>query len=467
MAGGVDTEAASAVTSGWVGDLMDGAFADPSGRIVKVRCDEVTIEGVLVGRVRFTFTVEDLRGDTYEAKGRVLVPASLRDSKEVRLPLVVHCGYEANEEHAVKQVALGRVSATTVQLPLDSVYPNAWSLVRGPKMEIVLAHLVRSLPFVDPAKVVYIGGSAGGYSALLAAAAAFPAAAAVAGVPPVNLAYMGALWQANHARLKGSEEPSVGWLQGVLPAALGWQDAYGEDLDAPGWLGHSPVGHVDRITCPVATFFSMADPLVPIDQVDRGLAAAIIQARPGDLELRAEVLTDAASAQVRLLDVLGDRADVHVAPVPADAAPMAEADLTMLAEMPPFVLSDVEPVAGRWWITVADEGEPVFVVSHFKHQYEPDFDPFVDRALTADLSVEQLTDTKLAQLLDRYAGVEWVAPGFSQLDRPDAERADVELGLRRYCEASPAHRERFAALYGPLAHDPRVLPPELVEELCR
>jgi hypothetical protein len=454
------------MTGEWVAELMDGAFDDPSGRLVKLRCDEVDVEGVHIGRVRFTFTVEDLRGDTYEAKGRVLLPTSLRDSADVRLPLVMHCGYEASEEQAVHQVALSRVSATTVQLPLDSVYPNSWSLVRGPKMEIVLAHLVRSLPFVDPAKVVYIGGSAGGYSALLAAAAAFPAAAAVPGVPPVNLAYMGALWQSNHARLAESDEPSVAWLQGVLPAAVGWQDAFGEDHDAPGWLGHSPVGHVDRITCPVATFFSMADPLVPIDQVDRGLAAAIIEARPGDLEVRAEMLTDGAAAQVRLLDVLGDRADVHVVPVPPDAKPMVEADLTLLAEMPPFQLPDVAPTAGRWSITVADEGEPVFVVSHFKHQYEPDFAPFVERALASGLSVDQLTHAKLAQLLDRYAGVEWLAPGFAQLDRHEAERTDVERGLRRYCAESSAHAARFAALYDVVDDRLRILPAALVDELC-
>src|SRR5690349_8292541 len=99
----------------WVAELTDSAFCDPSGRIVQRRADEVEIDGVRMGRVRLTFTVEDLRGKTYEAKGRVLFPASLRDDPTMRLPLVIHCGYEASEEHAAKQVALGRVAATTVQ----------------------------------------------------------------------------------------------------------------------------------------------------------------------------------------------------------------------------------------------------------------------------------------------------------------------------------------------------------------
>jgi hypothetical protein len=361
---------------------------------------------------------------------------------------------------------LGRVTATTVQLPLDAVYPNSWSLIRGPKMEVVLGHLVRSLAFVDPSKVVYTGGSAGGYSALLAAAEAFPVAAAAPGVPPTNLAYMGSHWAYNLARLTGTQAPGLGWLQGLAPAVAGWQEAFGEDYDAPGWLSHSPVGHVDRITGPVITFFSMSDVLVPIAQVDRELAKPVVASRAGEVEYEPEAVTDARAAHVRLFDVLGERADVRVVPVPEDALPMLNADLTMIAEMPPLALPDAEPVAGSWLVVVADEGEPVWVISHFKHQYEPDFEPFIARALQAELSVEQLTAAKLDQLLDRYVGREWLAPGFHHLDRPETEIADVERGLRCYCATSPAHRERFRALYSALPADRRVLSTSLVDDLA-
>ena len=448
----------------WVAALVENAF-DPGERIVKMTCDEVEIEGVVVGRVRLTFTVEDLRGKTYEAKGRLLLPTSLRGGAATSLPVVFHCGYEAAEPVAVKQVALGRISATTVQLPLDAVYPNAWSLVRGPKMEVVLAHIVRSLPFVDPAQVVYAGGSAGGYSALMTAAEAFPACAAVPGVPPTNLAYMGALWASNHARLIGTDAQSLPWFQGLEPAYRGWQDAFGEDFDAPGWLGHSPVGHVDRITCPIETFFSMADCLVPIEQVDHAMAAAFIEARPGGVEASSAALTDANAAQVRLLSALGDRADVRIVAVPDGTPTMREADLTMITELPPLILPEVEPVAGKWHVMVADEGEPTWVVSHFKHQYEPDLSSFAHRALEGTLSVDQLTEAKLAQLLDRWAGIEWLCPGFPHLDRPEAERADVESGLRRFCAESTAHAARFRELYGRVTDDRRVLPTDLVAEL--
>ena len=61
---------------------------------------------------------------------------------------------------AVLTLACSRERAP--KLPLEAVFPNAWSLTRGPKAEIVFGHLVRSMSFVDPARVVYAGGSAGG-----------------------------------------------------------------------------------------------------------------------------------------------------------------------------------------------------------------------------------------------------------------------------------------------------------------
>ena len=50
-------------------------------------------------------------------------------------------------------------------------------------------------------------------------------------------------------------------------------------------------------------------------------------------------------------------------------------------------------------------------------------------------------------------------------DRPEAERADVESGLRRFCAESTAHAARFRELYGRVTDDRRVLPTDLVAEL--
>jgi hypothetical protein len=166
------------------------------------------------------------------------------------------------------------------------------------------------------------------------------------------------------------------------------------------------------------------------------------------------------------VDELGDRADVHVMPLPPGFEPMFEVDPTLLAGLPPLALPEVTPAAGSWFITVVDEGDPDFVVSHFKFAWEPDLVPVIDRCFEVGVGVEQLTVAKLDQLLDRWAGVEWLSAGFLHLDRPEAERADVERGLRTYCSASPAHADRFTELYSQVPDDRRVLPEELVSQLA-
>lgn len=116
-------------------------------------------------------------------------------------------------------------------------------------------------------------------------------------------------------------------------------------------------------------------------------------------------------------------------------------------------------------ITVVDEGPTVMGIGHTRHAFEPDFEAFIGHHHGADVAVDQLTDAKLDQLLQRWAGVEWLAEGFRHLDRPAAERADVERGLRLYCQRSRAHAERFDDLYRRLPASGRVLPGDLVGEL--
>jgi hypothetical protein len=454
----------------WVDELMAGAFDDPAGRIVRVDCDELEAGGETIGRVVVTFTIEDFRGDTVEVQGKLFLPSSLRDDPAVRLPLVLHCGYELTDDLAPQHVRGNRVAVTTVIPPEGSVFPGSWAIVRGPNQEIVLAHLVRSLAFVDQSKVVYTGGSAGGYACLMAAAEAFPLAVAVPLVPLVNLAYCCAYLGTNGARLLPEDIPAepdptqalLLYMRGLVAA---WTLLFGPDFDQPAWREHSPVGQLDRITCPVAAFFTTVDILVPVDQVARDLAAAVRRDRPGGLEFAAELLTDAAFPQVRLLDALGDRADLHVVSVPEGTPLATEADLTLLAPRPPMPLADATPGAGEWFVTVLEEGEPVFGATHFKHLIQPDIEPVIDRAMAAGIGVDQLTPAKLDQLLDRHRGIEWLAPGFPHLDRPAAEQADVERGLRTYCATSPAHARRFADLYAAAAPERRVLPEELTTGL--
>ncbi|KAB2378923.1 hypothetical protein [Actinomadura montaniterrae] len=452
----------------WAERFMAGAFTDPAGRISGLGYENRSVGGEHVSVVTLRFTAEDMRGEAYEATAEIFLPAVLAERPSERAPVWFNCGYELADEAAAERARQGWIVVTPCEPAPGEVFPGANPLVRGPNTEFVLAHLVRGLAFADPAAIVYSGGSAGGSSALLVAAEAFPAAAAVPAVPVVNLAYQGAYLFATLPLLTSDpppDHPAVpALLQVTVSIAEGWRLAYGEDLSGPGWWEHSPVAHVPRITCRVAAVFSSADFLIPLEQVGAGL----VPDAPAGLEFgaarAAADLTDAEHARIRLLDVLGDGADVQVLPVPAGAPAMEDLDLTRPVTETPVPVPDVPTGGKRWLVAVVDEG-PALLGGHWRHALAPDFEPFAARAIADGIGVVQLTRAKLDQLLDRYRGVEWLAPGFRHLDRPPAEQLDVERGLRAYCALSPAHARRFADLYPESDAERRVLPDGLVRDL--
>ncbi|KUO06056.1 hypothetical protein [Streptomyces caeruleatus] len=448
----------------WVKRLVADAFDDPAGRIVDVRTEERAVGEDGVGVVTLRFTAEDLRGDTYQATARLYLPAALAERPPAPTPVWFNCGYELPDETAMAKVSRGRIVVTPCEPAPGEVFPGPNPLVRGPNTEYVLAHLVRGLSFVDPTAIVYAGGSAGGYAALMTAAEAFPATAVVPDVPVVNLTCQGAHLFAALPRIASDtppDHPAVPALRQVMvPIAEGWRLTYGEDLSAPGWAAHSPVEHVERITCPVAAVFSSADFLVPLEQVGTGL----VPGSPDGAVMAALDGSGAEHAAVRLLDVLDGQADVRVLPVPPAAPAMADLDLTQPVPETPLPVPDAPADGRRWLVAVVDEG-PAELGGHWRHALAPDFEPFVARALADGVGADQLTRAKLDQLLDRYRGAEWLAPGYRHLDRPEAERRDVEHGLRSFCVLSPAHTRRFADLYAQTDDDRRVLPEGLVRDL--
>ncbi|MFZ1488682.1 MAG: hypothetical protein WAS51_01965 [Ilumatobacteraceae bacterium] len=453
--------------------VLDAAFDDPSGRIVDLHVDEHDIGGERVGVVSLRFTAEDLRGEEYVASATVYLPDSLVGGAVERLPVWFNCGYQLDVAHVPRQLRCGRIVVTSIEPQGSEVFPHASPLARGPNTDYVLAHLVRGARFADPAKIVYGGGSAGGYAALLVAAEAFPAPVTVPNVPVVNLVYEGAYCMTTCPRVLAdppAEYPLMSMLMAgfVQLAEDGWGRCYGADVSAPGWFEHSPVAHLDRITGPVAACFSTADFLVPIEQVGAAVAAPTLADLPANVVMAASELTSEPRAAVRLVDALGDAADVRVVGVPGGAKEtrMDQLDLTMSTPQIPLPVPASTSNGEQWLVTVVDEGPTVMGIGHTRHGFEPDFEAFIGHHLDDGIGVEQLTSAKLEQLVDRWAGTEWLAPGFHHLDRPAAERADVQRGLRLYCAVSSAHAQRFADLYAQLPDDRRLLPGDLVAELA-
>ena len=451
-----------------VRQLLDGAFDDPAGRIVDVAVEEAGGDDDRIGVATLRFGVEDFRGEPYIATAKLFIPAALVAGEIERAPAWFNCGYQLQDKFAVAHARRGRVVVTPCDPQGREVFPFHNPLCRGPNTDFVLAHLARSLSFVDPLRIVYGGGSAGGYAALLVAAEAFPAVAVVANVPVVNLTYQGAYFMYNCPRIAAEppvEHPLMGTLMTMFKEFIdrGWAVGYGTDVSAPGWFEHSPVAHLDRITAPAAVCFSTADFLVPIEQVGANVAAITLANLPEGVLMAAADLTSEPRAAVRLLDLLGDAADLHIVGVPEGAvlSRLDEIDFTMSTPQPSIPVASAPAAGKQWLVTIVDEGPTVFGIGHTRHNMEPDFDPFIEHAFAEGISVDQLTPVKLDQLLDRWAGNEWLAPGFHHLDLPAAEQADIERGLRLFCSASSEHARRFTELYESVSEQRRVLPDNL------
>jgi hypothetical protein len=450
----------------WVEKVFGAALHDPAGNVRAITCELLETPAGHAGRVSLTYRWVDARGGEHEGTGRIYLPALLRDEPGAVLPLVYNAGYEMPDANALTHLEHDRVVATPCTPAPDQTWPGVNPLSRGPNMDVPLAHLARGLRCVDPAKVLYVGGSGGGYACLLVAAEAFPVAGAMPLVPVVNVAYEAAYGLVNLARLGPPNETTnrTPFLAIVPGLARQCAEAYGDDLGARAWLDHSPVGQLDRITGPVSVVFGTADLLVPIEQVGVREAAATLADLPGDLVMAAEALSDEPAVAIRLVEALGpERVEVCTVPVPEGAPVVDRPDPTLMDRAPELPMPDGPPPGKQWLVTVVDEGSPILEIGHFRHAVRPDLEPFAARCFDDGIGVDQLTAHKLEQLLDRYLGVEWMSPGFVHLDGAAAERADVVRGLQTFCSVSPRHAQRFADLYA--AAERRALPDDLVSEL--
>src|SRR4029077_4895886 len=105
-------------------------------------------------------------------------------------------------------------------------------LVRTTNPDTALLHIARSLPFVDDARAIVAGGSAGGYATLMVAAETFPLAGAAPDVPPINWGYNAAYFLKQKDRIapaKGETTSRIPILYGVGFLIKDASKVYGED----------------------------------------------------------------------------------------------------------------------------------------------------------------------------------------------------------------------------------------------
>ncbi|MGH9839241.1 MAG: hypothetical protein ACREEM_10700 [Blastocatellia bacterium] len=436
----------------WLDAAIGRPDKPPANRLRVTGGSLLTGQSAPIGKAELAYSYPDTNGAQTQAKAKLYLPAAVQ--KGGKLPLLYNAGYELDDFTAAGWVERGYAVATPSGL-------DRLPLARAVNPDIALLHIVRALPFVDDARVVVAGTSAGGWAAFLLAAETFPLAGVAPDVAPMNWGYNGAYLLNQKERLT----PKVGALYGIRPLIEPVLKVYGEDMNDQTWFRHSPLAHLATITCPVSTFWTTADVLVPMNQIgDRWVQPFDAKEFPPGVTMDPDKLTTSKEARLRLTDALSEQTyEVFVVPMPAGAVKRSvsqAADQRKVIELPVSAKK-------QWSITILDEGPPEPQVDHLKYNLRWTRDEFLRQTVTGRIPPNQLTATKLERLMDRYAGREWLPTPLKQLDQPESEKADVMRGLRTYVTASAENARTFADLYGKLPADRRRLPSEIVKQLTR
>lgn len=451
LAAKVDKDDGSAFRGpAWAEALIKNAKG-PAARLRVEDSESLRIGSKGIAKILVAFDYRDPTGAKKEGKAAIYFPTSIRDDAKVRLPLSFAAGYEINDQGALALANRGFVVVTPRAL-------EANPLIRTVNPDVALMHMVRSLPFIDDAKVLIAGGSAGGYMTLMLAAETFPIAIAMPDVPPVNWGYNAAYFFKQKdiiAPGKGETIGKVPVLQAVGPMLDAARTVYGEEYGDATWYAGSPVAHVSTITCPVSVWWTTADILVPFNQVGAKWVKPFDAKRfPANFTMDPEKLTTTKEGQTRLLDVLKE-SDYEIFEIQVPKNTLIQGAPANTGK--PFGAEFPMSATKQWSILIADEGPPEPQVGHNKYAVNWNREKTIDKALKSTIAPNQLTLEKLTRLMDRYAGKEWLPSKLKQLDEPESEKADVIRGLRTYVKAGAENAKRFAELYGKLPAEKRVL----------
>jgi hypothetical protein len=248
----------------------------------------------------------------------------------------------------------------------------------------------------------------------------------------------------------------------IVPIVKQAVEVYGDETSGATYFRHSPLAHLETITCPVSVCWTTADMLVPIDQVgEQWVRPFDAQKFPTAFTFDPATLAPSPEGRLRAVDVLAETDyELFVLSEATIKQRFAEAQSSKQPAELPF------SAERRWSITILDEGAPEPHLGHTKYPVPWSQLNFATHALAAGFETSQLTRVKLERLMDRYAGLEWLASGgLTHLDEPESEQADVLRGLKTYVAAGGGHARAFAELYSQLPARRRVLPAETVAEL--
>ncbi len=146
----------------WVDALMSDLAGPVATRLRLIESQLVSESPDVVAKAQVEYSYRDTAGQECTGRAKLYLPARVAGGT-ARLPLFHAAGYELDDQSALAHVRRGFV----VVSPRDL---RANPLVQTINPDVALLHIARSLPFVDDARVVIGGGSAGGYMTLMLAA---------------------------------------------------------------------------------------------------------------------------------------------------------------------------------------------------------------------------------------------------------------------------------------------------------
>lgn len=420
-------------------------------RLKRLDATEININGRIAGSITVEFVYPGLDGHDEKGQARIFLPPDLHDSPAHAVPLIHVAGYELDENGAKGLLSKGYAVSTPHAHPLNP-------LGRGFNLDRAIIHAVRRLPFIDPLRVSIQGGSAGGWMTLMLTADAFPLVWSMPDVPPIHWGY-----NAGYISDQRSEDPvvkqQVPFVQAVSAISSQAKEFFGMPFDSLTYLSLSPLAHLDTITAPTLATFSTADVLVPIDQVSPKLI------QPWDANQFPKGYSTAMTTRYpsvggkrTLIEALPrDRYELFIIPLPEDM-PKVRMNGTPPKGAKPIVLPFSKTKV--WSINVINEGGIEPGNGHLKYFWGMDHEPFRIWAESQGVLPGQLTPKKLERLMKRIKGEPWrpfrVRPGNkgaeiegNALDYPEAERADVLVGLLAFARED-VRATRLAQLYSKL-----------------
>ncbi len=405
------------------------------------------------------FSYNDPQGKPAQAKARIYFPAGFSSGSKTRVPLYFNAGYELNDGGAIGYLDKGWIVVTPIELPTNP-------LIRLMNPDVALLHFARKMPWIDDAKVIIGGGSAGGWMSLMLSAETFPLAGAAPDVPPVNWGYNAKYFFTQFDKsgpAKGQAAARIPTLFMVGTMLKPTVEVHGGDFDDETWFASSPVAHVSTITCPVSVYWSTADVLVPIDQVGKQWVRGLETGKfPEGFSQEVATLMKSKQGQLTLVEALPkDDYEIFTVEIPQGTRLQGGAEGTGNVIVRDLAVSKDK----QWSMTILEEGKASPEVGHQKYAVAPTRNAYFEHVLKTPIAVNQLTLPKLERLMARYAGKDWLPSRLKHLDDADSEKADVLRGLKTYTAASPEHVKQFAELYAKLAKEKQLLPAEIVKGL--